>query len=267
MDELSKALAKAKSSLFVGTVWLSEEIVTADWAPDVNRKLDSAKTTIMQAAWSKAGGASLLRLKPENSVIVTISKEVLEDVMDSIVTKPTLEIFRSVSLGPNNGQGQVYDLADDFAAASASRKDKIFRLEAGQHRLRVIKDLVVHNHPGQWPAQIFLRSFEPPVLNALRANPASFTLTDNESDTLWTISPLFKKYIEGGRRDKGLVKLIKRRLGSNQAKLATFFFKPPGLVWQEIIAHYPNAGIGVTGNRLAVLNGSYFQDVSAPIIT
>lgn len=46
-----------------------------------------------------------------------------------------------------------------------------------------------------------------------------------------------------------------------------FRFKPPGLVWQEIIAHYPNAGIGVTGNRLAVLNGSYFQDVSAPIVT
>lgn len=261
-DELFRNLDEAKTRLFVGTLWLSEKLVTSDWEPDVNRKLDVKKVAIMRSVWSKANNASLLRLKAENSVIVTILDEDFEEMIANILEEPDVNTFASLSLGPNNGHGLVFQLDEHFVTALAARKGKIFRIEAGQHRLRVIKDLAVAHHPGQWPAQIFRRQFSPPLLRALRLNLASFTLADSESDTLWTTSPLFKRFVEGWRSDKKLAKEIRKRLSTSSDKVATFFFKPSGLVWQEIIAYYPCAGIGVTGNRLAVLNGSYFQDVS-----
>ena len=262
-DEISKRLAKDKSLSFIGTVWISEDMVTNDWTPDLNRKLDMKKVKTMVSAWGKADNAHLFRLKAEHSLLLTIAEAEVPQLLSNLEGDFDAQTLVGVCLGPNNASGSVCTFLPTFAESLKKSDSKLLRIEAGQHRLRAIQELTVAHHHGMWPAQVFVRErFDTLMLKALRFNATTFTLANNDSDTLYTLAPVFRDYSARGYKDKKLAKEIRSRLLACSDKLNSFFNKAVGRVWMQIIGYYPNAGLGLTGNRISTLNGSYFQDVS-----
>lgn len=199
----------------------------------------------------------------------TIGSEALINGNRKETTRDAVKLAND-SLGPRNSAGEIFHLLPHLVEKwkKLPKLDRWLRLEAGQHRLRAIRQLDLQDHKYLWPAQIYKRNFSTDVLNSIRTNREEVAEKDLEADALSQLSGFFRsgqKISDLNVVDRNMVneKFDKLKGGKSASnKLKTMIFKPVfGAAVRGLIGAFPNVTADLTELLAGKLSGSVHPGV------
>jgi len=158
-NESSSAIESELQEKYIGTVLITEPLVTPDWdtvGNVPNRPVDSEAVKKLVEKFK----TSLNRMNRDNHIVVTIDAKKVEPLLKAFGT--TAEDFRK------SADALEYPLVTEGIISSC--RGVRFVLQAGQHRLGAIEQLYPNPADRWWPARVYSQDLSLKALDRLREN-------------------------------------------------------------------------------------------------